>query len=109
MSRRKPSKKEFTTYDGVKMSFLGTINLAKHTWDMAPGEAFEWYIAHLDKQRRYQTIETAETYREALEVVFEDWIGKNGQTKHIARPDISDDVQAAIMFLLERGYTVSKS
>lgn len=109
MSRRKISTKEFATYDGVRMSFIATINLAKHTWDMVPSEAFEWYVDHLEKRRRYLTLETAQTYREALEADFETWIEKNNR-KSIKAPVATsyDDEQAAIMYLLDRGYTITK-
>lgn len=90
------------------MSFTATINLAKHTWDMTPSEAFDWYIAHLEKSQRYQTIETANTYRDALEDDFVIWIGRNASRGVIKAKTPRPDEEAAIIFLLERGYTVSK-
>jgi hypothetical protein len=102
MSKKK-QKKEYTSYIGVRNSFIATIALAKHTWAVPPDEAVDWYIQHVKKQQRPLTAATADVYRRELCQEFQTWIDKN--TGVTASPD---DIDAAINFLEDNGYTITR-
>lgn len=109
---KKKVKKEYSNWDGLKMSFIASVNLAKHVWDLPPDMVVDWYINMVTKQGRYVTAATAELYRQALEAEFNNWIARNYQKKMSKKSKnkaITDEERAAINYLKERGYKVYKN
>lgn len=101
----KKRRKEYGDFPGLRNSFLATISLARKTWDLASTDAVDWYIEHVEGQGRLLTADTARMFHEALEAEFDKWIAKNYKPRKLA---VSDDIQSAINFLREHGYTVSR-
>lgn len=106
---RKSSTKEFTTFAGVKSSFIASVNLAKHTHTLTADAAFRWYVDLLERQGRTITKKTALAYKFELEDAFYDWILKQARKqKAKTTQPVTSNVQAAIDFLEEEGYIVRK-
>lgn len=106
MGKRKKTYNDYDHLGGVELSFIASCNARKLFTD--PSSALSWYIGLCERTDRPRAASVASMHRSYLEDRYITWSAKNAPGQRLNVPSY-DDEQAAIQFLLERGYAISKA